>query len=201
MLLKQPEETKLDPRIKRTRHLLQQALMELMGEKSFQAITIQDIADRATVNRATFYAHFEDKEALLEHTIRDGIKQRLHSRLPEDSQFNQENLAQLILTVCEFLAEMGHCPPPHRQFEPLMEKQVKGELYEILQVWLRKMPTGKSNHRTPPELAAMVTSWAIYGAAAQWSQQAQREPAGEFVQQVLPLILAGLQTSATLSKS
>src|SRR5437016_4575586 len=144
MLLKQPEETKLDPRVKRTRGLLQQALMELMAEKSFPAITVQDIADRATINRATFYAHFEDKEALLEYTIRDGIKQRLHRRLPEDSHFSQENLAQLILTVCEFLAEMGHCPPPHRQFEPLMEKQVKGELYEVLQAWLRKMPTGKS---------------------------------------------------------
>src|SRR5436190_1428048 len=155
MLLKQPEATKLDPRIKRTRGLLQQSLRELMAEKSFQSITVQDITDRATVNRATFYAHFEDKEALLEHTIREGIKQQLHSRLPEDSEFNPENLAQLILTVCEFLAEMGHCPPPHRQFEPLMEKQVKAELFEILQVWLRKMPVEKSNHRAPLEVRAM----------------------------------------------
>ena len=117
MLLKQAQdEKKVDPRIKRTRQLLQQALMDLMREKSFQAITVQDIAERATVNRVTFYAHFEDKYALLEYTIREMIKQQLRSQAPEGSSFSQENLARLILTVCEFLAEIGgHCPPPHGQ--------------------------------------------------------------------------------------
>ena len=50
-----------DPRVKRTRQLLQQAFMSLMMEGRFRDITVQEIADRATVNRATFYAHFEDK--------------------------------------------------------------------------------------------------------------------------------------------
>ena len=107
MLLKQ-EERKLDPRVKRTRQLLQQALMDLMAEKSFQAITVQDIAGRATVNRVTFYAHFEDKYVLLEYSIRQSFKQRLGSQLPTGSSFSPENLARLILAVCEFLAEMGH---------------------------------------------------------------------------------------------
>ena len=103
MLLKQ-EEKKLDPRVKRTRQLLQQALMDLMREKSFQAITVQDIAERATVNRVTFYAHFQDKYALLEYTMREMFKQRLRSQVPEGSPFSSENLARLILTVCEFVA-------------------------------------------------------------------------------------------------
>jgi len=198
MLLKQ-EEKRLDPRIKRTRQLLQQALMDLMAEKSFQTITVQDIAERATVNRVTFYAHFEDKYALLEHTIREGFKQRLRSQLPEGSRFNPENLAHLILTVCEFVAEMHHqCPPPRSQFDPLMEKQIKAELYEVLQAWLGEMPSGQSQRRRAPELAARVTSWAIYGAAVEWSQQERPEPVAEFVQQVLPLILASLQPSARL---
>ncbi len=197
-----PEEKKLDPRIKRTRQLLQQAFMELMAEKSFQAITVQDIAERATVNRVTFYAHFEDKYALLEYTIRDMIKQRLRSQLPESAPFSPENVARLIQMVCEFLAEIGrHCPPPYGQLEPLMEKQIKAELYEVLRTWLTEMPSGKSQRHPTPEQAAMVTSWAIYGAAVQWSQQEQQEPAAEFVQRMLPMIMAGLEVQANAAPS
>ena len=197
MLLKQEQdEKKVDPRIKRTRQLLQQALMSLMAEKSFQAITVQDIAERATVNRVTFYAHFEDKYALLEYTMREMFKQRLRSQLPDGSLFSPENLARLILMVCELLAETGRqCPPPHGQLEPLMEKQIKAELYEVLYAWLAEASSGKTERRPTPEQAAMITSWAIYGAAVQWSQKEQPEPAREFVQQVLPIIIASLNTS------
>jgi len=197
MLLKQePKEKKLDPRVKRTRLLLLQALNDLMAEKSFQAITVQDIAERATVNRVTFYAHFEDKYALLEYTMREMFKQRLRSQLPDGSLFSPENLARLILMVCELLAETGRqCPPPHGQLEPLMEKQIKAELYEVLYAWLAEAASGKTERRPTPEQAAMITSWAIYGAAVQWSQKEQPEPAQEFVQQVLPIIIASLNTS------
>jgi hypothetical protein len=79
-----------------------------------------------------------------------------------------------------------------------MEKQIKAELYEVLHGWLVGLPPSKSNGHPTPEQAAMVTSWAIYGAAVQWSQQERQQPAREFVQQVLPLILASLQPSAKL---
>jgi len=197
MLLKKEreEEKKVDPRVKRTRQLLQQALMDLMKEKSFQSITVQDIAERATINRVTFYAHFVDKDALLEYTMREMIRQELRRQVPEGTPFSPESLTRLILTVCEFLTEMSHqCTPPHSQFEPLMEKQIKAELYEVLHGWLVESSSrGRLSHHPTPEQAAMVTSWAIYGAAVQWSQQEHPEPAKEFVRQVLPLILANLQ--------
>jgi hypothetical protein len=50
------------------------------------------------------------------------IKQRLRSQVPEGSPFSPANLTRLILTVCEFLAEISRqCPPPHRQLEPLIK--------------------------------------------------------------------------------
>jgi AcrR family transcriptional regulator len=55
----------LDPRIRRTRELLQQALDKLLETNEFEKISVQDITDAATVNRATFYAHYPDKFALL----------------------------------------------------------------------------------------------------------------------------------------
>ena len=54
-----------DLRVRRTRKLLTQALIELTIEKGFAAITVQDLADRAMINRATFYRHYLDKYDLL----------------------------------------------------------------------------------------------------------------------------------------
>jgi AcrR family transcriptional regulator len=47
------EKKREDPRVRRTRKLLNQAFFELMNEKGFQSLTVQDIADRAEVNRAS----------------------------------------------------------------------------------------------------------------------------------------------------
>lgn len=64
-----------DPRVKRTDKLLQESLIELAAERGFDAITVGDIAKRATVNRATFYRHYPDKYALLEQIFKDAINQ------------------------------------------------------------------------------------------------------------------------------
>lgn len=55
----------VDRRVRRTRRLLKEALLELLAERDYDAITVQEIADRADVGRSTFYAHFESKEDLL----------------------------------------------------------------------------------------------------------------------------------------
>jgi AcrR family transcriptional regulator len=80
-----------DPRIRRTRQLLQQALGQLLQSRSFEEITVQDIAEAATVNRATFYDHYTDKFALLEALIAGfpqpapGALGRLQRELPRPS--------------------------------------------------------------------------------------------------------------------
>jgi len=55
----------MDRRVKRTRRLLRDALLELIVEKGYDAVTVQDITDKADLARATFYLHFKDKEELL----------------------------------------------------------------------------------------------------------------------------------------
>ncbi len=60
-----------DRRVRRTRRALQNALLALMVEKSYDAITVQDIIDRADVGRSTFYSHFTDKRALLDSGFED----------------------------------------------------------------------------------------------------------------------------------
>src|ERR1700748_3120277 len=55
-----------DPRILRSRRMLMEALFRLLIHKEFEDISIQEIADEATLNQATFYLHYPDKNALLQ---------------------------------------------------------------------------------------------------------------------------------------
>ena len=60
-----------DLRVRRTRKLLQKAMLEAASEKGFTHVTVSDITERAMVNRATFYRHYEDKYDLLTHYMEE----------------------------------------------------------------------------------------------------------------------------------
>src|SRR5262249_2419452 len=126
-----------DPRVKRTRKLLQEAFVALLAEKGFHAISVQDIAERATVNRATFYAHFEDKYALMDQMIREAFREALGRRVAAEASFTLGNLRLLVVAVCEFLGQFhGHCAPAGRNLDPPIEAKVQQELYAFLLRWL-----------------------------------------------------------------
>ena len=189
-----------DLRVRRTRHLLTEKFWELLTEKSFQSITVQDITERAMVNRATFYDHFVDKYALLQYSINEWFKETLHGQLPDEFVWSVENLQRLILTACEFLAQLRHhCMPRDQQVLPLVQTTITALMAEILISWIKEAGQGGSQEPAPPDLTAAVTSWAIYGAALYWSQEDRREPAEEFVHRVLPLILGSLGEQAAAS--
>jgi len=65
---------KIDLRVRRTQLTLQNALVELIEEKGFSAITIGDIAERAMINRSTFYKHYRDKYHLVESIFSKAIE-------------------------------------------------------------------------------------------------------------------------------
>jgi len=64
---------KEDPRVLRTRKLLQDAFIELMGDHSFESITVQDITATARVNHATFYRHYRDKYHLVDAIFTEAL--------------------------------------------------------------------------------------------------------------------------------
>lgn len=186
MLSSPPIEEKLDPRIKRTRKLIQQAFNELLAEKGFGNITVQDVTERAEVNRATFYAHYPDKFALLEETIRQAFRAELEKRTLSACHYSEDNLRALIVTVCEFIANSNErCKESEHQFDSLVEMQVRKQIYELIELWLTKNGSGGDRQTT-----ATVASWSIYGLAMQWNQDKgkQRLSAEEFAERVLPLI-------------
>src|SRR5882757_9923810 len=94
----------LDPRIRRTRHLLQQALEKLLLKKDFGEISVQDIAEAATVNRVTFYDHYTDKFALLECVVASRFNELLAERDVKFDGTCSSALTGIVLAVCDYLA-------------------------------------------------------------------------------------------------
>src|SRR5690349_11429109 len=64
---------KTDPRVIRTRQMLRDALIALILERGYDAISIQDITDKAGLRRATFYLHYKDKDELLFTVLRESF--------------------------------------------------------------------------------------------------------------------------------
>jgi len=187
-----PDKTQ-DLRVRRTHVLLRKAFLELMSEKEFQSITVQEIADRAMVNRATFYDHFVDKYALLEYSIRELFNETLHSKIPEEFTCSVENLHLLVSTTCDYLAQLhGHCLPKDRQILPLVQTQITTAITELLMTWIDGAQSDAPRDPALLQSTAVLTSWAIYGAAFYWSQQSQQKPSQEFVTKILPLIVASI---------
>ena len=75
---------KLDPRVRRTRRALQQSLLELVQEKPYETITIQEITARGDLNRATFYLHYSSKETLLADSL-EGHFEAVVARIAEEA--------------------------------------------------------------------------------------------------------------------
>lgn len=189
-MLSNPPIEKEDPRITRTRSLILNAFTELLPEKGFQSLTVQNITEGAGVNRATFYAHFPDKYALLDFSIQQMFRQEIEKRTLNACHYSDENLLALIVAVCEFVAKThSHCSSPESQFESLIETQVKNQLQELLQKWLEQVGSYVDS-----KTAATAASWAIYGLVLQWSRDKSknRPSAEQFADQIFPLIAVNL---------
>jgi len=185
---------RLDPRVKRTRGLILQAFQDLLAEKNFETISVQDVTDVAQINRATFYKHFVDKYALLDRSISQMFVQEIEKRTLNVCHYTPDNLRNLILAVCEFLSRLhSDCAQPHQQFESLVETQVKKQIFDLLSHWLEQVKRPVS-----AEIPATVATWAIYGLASYWSHSKKRPALGKFVDDALPLVAVNLEQFAQI---
>lgn len=185
-------EEKLDPRVKRTRSLILGSFEDLLAEKGFESISVQDVTDKAEINRATFYAHFPDKYALLDHSISQMFRQEIEKRTLNACHYTPDNLRNLILAVCEFLSKIhSECAQPHQQFESLVEGVIKKQIFELLTHWLKQTESVIST-----EIPATVATWAIYGLASLYSHMKKRPALEKFVDEALPLVAVNLEQFA-----
>lgn len=71
-----PKKNKIDRRIQRTKQALRNALLELIKEKGYDSISVEEITRRADLSRATFYLHYKDKEDLLVEEFHEIVNER-----------------------------------------------------------------------------------------------------------------------------
>jgi AcrR family transcriptional regulator len=119
-----PIKHKADRRIQRTRQFLRTALLELIKEKGYDTISIEEITERANVGRATFYLHYKDKEDLLleEFSEMANEKAQILSEIPFSAWLkSQEDM--------DASSEKRPAPPLLIVFEHIHENS---ELYYIL---------------------------------------------------------------------
>lgn len=175
----------VDPRIRRTRQLLQQALEHLLVSRPFEELSVQDITDAATVNRATFYAHYADKFALLQCLMARQFGELLQRRGVTFDGTCPSALKAIVLGVCDFLATASPCQANPARLEPQMEIAIITVVREMI---LDGLKAHAALGPAPVEMMAGTISWAIYGGAREWMQSPHRGPAEDATETVMHLI-------------
>ena len=192
LLNQQKTTTKLDPRVKRTRKVLKQAFTELLVEKTFADITVQDITERAEVNRATFYAHFDDKYALMDYAVRESLQEALENCLPDANALTLANLRMLSVTVNDFVGQfVGHCHPgTHSEEQLRMAAQAQQYVYEVILSWLK---TAKSIPEESATNIAAALSWVIFGVGFQSAIMRGKQSPEQLADQVIAFLTPSLK--------
>jgi AcrR family transcriptional regulator len=176
-----------DPRIRRTRQLLQEALQTLLRSSKFEDISVQDITEAATVNRATFYDHYTDKFALLDALAAGGFHKLLHEREVQFDGACPTAANSIIRATCDYLAQI------HGGRKACAERSATGLLVDA--AIIAAIHRVLNANQPLPELAASAASWAIYGAAKEWFFTPNHSPVEEIVPSILALVLPILQQS------
>src|SRR5450755_1760174 len=180
--LLQPEEGTTDPRILRSRRMLKDALASLVIKKEFEEISVQEISDEATLNRATFYLHYPDKNALLQAMtdvrFRDLVERRGISFTNCDGA-----LRAIALGVCDYLTESTSCPGQ------LARIPLEGSIIPVVEGMFKD---GLAHHEIAPgvdaALLATTAAWAVFGAARRWFQTPDRIPAEEMAAKIETMV-------------
>ncbi len=101
-------EEETDLRIRRTHKFLQEAMIELITEKGFDAITVGDIAECAMINRATFYRHYQDKYDLVAKIFEEAADHLVKNMKPirkDSGQIGPDNPPEIWIQLFEHVAE------------------------------------------------------------------------------------------------
>lgn len=180
-----------DRRVRRTERLLKQAFRELVAEKGFAAVTVRDIAERADVNRGTFYAHYPDKYALLDLAIREKLRMLLDARLGPDAGWRRRDLRLAIAVVLVHFEDVyGGCRR-RESLNPMFEQAVQQELAALFQRWLDALPVSPEAWSVPTPSIASMAGWAVFGAANEWGRGPKTVPLEEMAGRMLAVLEGG----------
>ena len=162
-----------DRRVHRTEQLLRTALVSLIEEKGFETLTVQDIIDRANVGRATFYAHFDNKEDLLVSGF-DGLRTALkelqrqaHLRTTSSDErlfaFSHEMFAHIAEYRKVFRAMVG------KRSGALVQQLLQKIVVDLVRDDLKAMVGRRDDRSAPAEAVVQFVTGGFFGLAMLWA--------------------------------
>jgi AcrR family transcriptional regulator len=180
--LLQPETETTDPRILRSRRMLMDSLVRLLKKKEFEDISVQEIADEATLNRATFYLHYPDKNALLQAMTGARFRDLIERRAITFTDCNGA-LRAIALGVCDYLVANTSCPTQ------LARIPLESSIIPVVEDMFKE---GLAHHGIAPgvdsALLATTAAWAVFGAARRWFQTPNRISAEEMAARIETMV-------------
>ena len=181
----------LDPRVRRTRKLLADALRSLSQEKRFAEISVQDIAERATVNRATFYAHYTGKEDLAANAFKNDLHTAVLNRFPEKPALTFDNVVAMSVVIFEFLGCITTgCPRAAEELQDILGSTLQQMLYTSFEAWCSSSKHFKDFFPgSSKETVATVLSWGIYGGASHWVRSDRSVSAADMSREVVAILM------------
>lgn len=187
----------IDPRVKRTRKLLRDALMQLIPEKGYNTITIQDITDRATLNRATFYLHYRDKDDLLYqgmHEILDELTLNQPVPVAEQGRLTAKESVDVILGDYEHIAENADFyrvmlgKQGVAEFSLKLQDYIRETTERRLKLALGELPSGPVSN----ELVLQFIASGFVGVIRWWLESGMPFPPEEMASQLVQLYASGV---------
>ncbi len=188
---------RIDPRITRTKKLLREALIALITERGYDAITVQDITERADVSRTTFYLHYRSKDELLISSFIDLYE----SLTPNVMVYGRDEFARNV--ECCDTADFDHVAQ-HADFYRVMLSE-RGSMIFLLSVmgYLQTMfthdtfksllpPPEAGEPRLPLNFMAAFMAGAELGVVKWWLDQGMQPPAAEVARMQFELAAYGI---------
>jgi len=173
------------------------AMQDLVERLPYEEISVADIAQQATINRATFYAHFEDKSHLVESMIREGLEQAVLGRISHPAPFDGASLKLVAEATIEFLGSvLRPCERQASRFFSTFGPTVQETLERCFMEWIKHDPTARRRLRATPEALSNALAWSIYGAAVGWCRLAKRPDIGKTAEETVRIFLPALENSA-----
>ena len=163
-----PPYESLDPRVQRTMDILFNTFVELLKEKHFSHIKVQEITQTAKINRSTFYNHFNNINEFILFCAREGFRRALIKEFPKGNfVFNKKNFRSVIEWVLTFMSAEFY--KWHFQWdEILFEKALRIELYYFLAAWIKS--SEKSSDQVKLNNPALLISSSIIGLGMVWCE-------------------------------
>ena len=181
----------LDPRVQRTRTLLEDAFLALRAERHYSGISISDITKRAGLSRATFYAHYRDYPHFVSEMLRHELRAAIETRVPRGSPLNVQTLGAFGTALFEFMDEFA------RRYARVDSEQQRHTAFTLqeatenyLTAWIqRERDLAWLFPNANPESVITALAWTLYGGATRWSRLKERPYAAQTARELVALLV------------